>query len=619
MEAMLEGKIYVMSSSNSTPSETYNFEVQTGGRRLRGFALGSVLAAMMLTLLLEALDQTIVGTALPKIIGSLQGFDRYTWVVIAYLLTSTTVVPVAGKLSDQFGRKWFFVIGVVIFLIGSFLAGAAQTMNQLIAFRAIQGLGSGVGIAIAFTVVADIFPPAERVWWQGIFGAVYGFASVVGPTAGGWLADHGPLLGSFVTDQTRWRWVFYVNLPLGLIAVLALIIFLPRNMYQHNSSYIGWAAVRRIDFLGALLASAATTCLLLGLTWWSEQNYNFSSTLVVYLLVGAFVLYLAFFLVERVAVEPILPLGLFRNQVFAADAVLALTSGMVLLGLTIYLPLFLQGGRGVSATTAGALMTPFTFSLVIGAACSGFVIARFRCYQAITSVGAILLIIGVFLLSRMTLTTTPFEIGRNMVIAGVGVGIFFSVLTLVAQNALPHCIGVATSTVTYLRSIGQILGTAIVGAVVNNTISADIMKHLPSASKHSLSAQAIHAALDLQVLTNQAYREMVMKTSIQAAVRIAVHNATITIPVGPYHDQQVATITQQVTVQTTQDTTTLLNQVFIALKQSLALGISQGFAMLLAFCICILVAAMLLKDIPLAKEFVPDQKETKENEESMNI
>ncbi|MEO7001384.1 MAG: MFS transporter, partial [Ktedonobacterales bacterium] len=186
-----------------------------GARRLHGVALYSVLTALMLTLLLEALDQTIVGTALPRIIGELNGFDRYTWVVTAYLLGTVTVTPIVGKLSDQFGRKWFFVVGVILFLVGSGLAGAAQTIDQLIAFRALQGIGAGTGIALVFTVVGDIFSPAERARWQGIFASVYGFSSVVGPTVGGWLTDHGPLVNGFITDASRWRWVFYVNLPLG--------------------------------------------------------------------------------------------------------------------------------------------------------------------------------------------------------------------------------------------------------------------------------------------------------------------------------------------------------------------------------------------------------------------
>src|SRR5579883_2189693 len=301
-----------------------------GGRRIHGFALVSILVALMLTLLLEALDQTVVGTALPRIVASLQGFDRYTWVVTAYLLGSTTMVPIVGKLSDQFGRKWFFIAGVVVFLLGSALSGASQTMNQLIAFRALQGLGAGTGIALVFTVVGDIFPTAERARWQGIFSAVYGFSSVVGPTVGGWLTDHGPLLGSLITDATRWRWVFYINIPIGIIALVALLIYLPSNLSARSSQYRGWPAFKRVDFLGALLASAATICLLLGLSWGSDMTYAWSSPQIVSVLVAAGVLSILFFIAEGFAVEPLLPLGLFRSQVFAADTGVALFMGMIL-------------------------------------------------------------------------------------------------------------------------------------------------------------------------------------------------------------------------------------------------------------------------------------------------
>src|SRR5215469_7041825 len=275
-------------ATTNPPSQSYT--AMGGGRRIHGFALVSVLISLMLTLLLEALDQTIVGTALPKIIGNLQGFDRYTWVVTAYLLASTAMIPIVGKLSDQFGRKWFFIVGVTIFLVGSALSGAAQTIQQLIAFRALQGAGAGIGISLVFTVVGDIFPPAERARWQGIFGAVYGLSSVVGPSLGGFLTDHGPIVGAFITDTSRWRWVFYVNLPIGIIALAALVIYLPANISVRTSRYTGWAAIRRIDFVGAALASAATICLLLGLTW-GGQTYPWASPQVIGTLVGAGVLF----------------------------------------------------------------------------------------------------------------------------------------------------------------------------------------------------------------------------------------------------------------------------------------------------------------------------------------
>lgn len=597
-----------MDSSTSTSLENSSRKAREGGPRLHGLMLTGVIAALMLTQLLEALDQTVVGTALPKIVGSLQGFDRYAWVVTAYLLASTTVVPIVGKLSDQFGRKWFFIVGVIIFLIGSFLAGAAQTMNQLIVFRAIQGLGTGIGIALVFTVIGDIFPPAQRVWWQGIFGAVYGFSSVIGPTVGGWLADHGPVLGSLITNQTRWRWVFYVNLPLGILALLALFLCLPHDLHRPTSRLTSWGEFRRIDFVGAFVAAIATISLLLGLTWWSQQNYSLISLQVIGALILAALLYLAFFFVERVAAEPILPFELFHNQIFAADSVLTFTSSIVLFGLTIYLPLFLQGVLNESATNSGIAMIPFTFSLVIGAACSGLVVAKLGRYHAITIIGSVLLVVGTFLLSRMTTTTSLFSAEVSMVLAGIGVGMFFSILTLVAQNALPHSrIGVGTGTITYLRAIGQTLGTAIVGAVINSTTTADITARLSAIGTGGLSAQVTRSVTDTQVLINSTYKEAVVKNVVHSAVVQAVHTATAAIPPGPQHDQQVLAVTLQVTGQVTEQTVAFLNQVFSTLRQSLSVGVTQGFATLLIFCMCILVAAVFLKDVPLAKEFTEDE------------
>ncbi len=578
------------------------------GRRLHGVALISVLTALMLTLLLEALDQTVVGTALPKIIANLQGFDRYTWVVTAYLLASTTMIPIVGKLSDQFGRKWFFLAGVVIFLVGSALSGAAQTMNQLIAFRALQGLGAGTGIALVFTVVGDIFPPAERARWQGIFGGVYGFSSVVGPTIGGWLTDHGPLVAGFVTDATRWRWVFYVNIPLGIVALVALGVFLPVNVSVRSSAHTGWAAVRRVDFAGAALASGATICLLLGLTWGGNQTYGWTSPQVMGTLAGAVVLYAVFAVVERAAVEPILPLDLFRNQVFAADAVLALATGMVLLALVIYLPLYLQGVLGESATNSGEVITPLTFSLVIGATLAGIVVARLRRYQAVTIVGGIVMTVGVFLMTRMTMTTSLLQAAVAMIITGVGLGIFFSVLTLAVQNAIPRTrMGVGTGAVNYLRALGQTLGIAVVGTVVNNAIADDLKTRLPSAAKHGLSPQALQYATNTQALVSPSYRDQVVKMAQafaeQFARAAATAKANVTVPPGPQHDQIVAQIANQAATAAAQQTQALLAQVFEALRHSLMVGIQRGFVTTLVFCGVVILGTFFLKDVPLAREF----------------
>ena len=383
-----------MTSSNPAPAGATQPGAWGAGapteRRLQGIALFSVLAALMLTLLLEALDQTVVGTALPKIIAELNGFSLYTWVATAYLIASALVIPIVGKLSDQFGRKGFFIVGVVIFLLGSALSGAAQTIQALIAFRALQGLGAGIGISLVFTVVGDIFPPAERAKWQGIFGAVYGISSVFGPTLGGFLSDHGPLVGTFITDQSRWRWVFYVNIPIGLIALAALIVYLPTNLSARTSQYRGWAAIRRIDFAGAVVASAATICLLLGLTW-GGQDYPWGSAQVIGALAVAAVLFGAFYFVERRAVEPVLPFSLFKNRVFTSVCLLSLGVGATILSLAIYLPLFMQGVLGESATNSGEVITPLTVSIVIGSVASGFLVARSGRYQWLTIIGAALI------------------------------------------------------------------------------------------------------------------------------------------------------------------------------------------------------------------------------------
>ncbi|HET8844346.1 MAG TPA: MDR family MFS transporter [Ktedonobacteraceae bacterium] len=555
-----------------------------GERRLQGAPLVSVIIALMLTLLLEALDQTIVGTAMPRVIASLQGFDRYTWVITSYVLASTTMIPVVGKLSDLFGRKWFLVAGTAIFLLGSVLSGASQSMNQLIVFRCIQGLGAGIGIALVVTVVGDIFPPAERARWQGAFGAVYGISNLIGPTLGGWLADHGPLLGGFVGEETRWRWVFYINFPVGILALLTLLVFLPTDLSVRTSTTRGWQAFRSIDFAGAILAAAATTCLLLGLTWGSNQLYDWNSLQVIGTLVAAGVLYALFFVVECLVAEPILPLDLFRNQVFTVATILSLLQMMVLVGVVLYLPFFLQGVLGVSATNSGATMTPQSVATVIGAALAGMLISFIKRYRIITLIGALIMTLGVFLLSRMDASTGIGLTILYMVIAGLGLGTFFSVLNLAAQNALPRSrLGVGTAAVRYLGQLGATLGIAVVGTVVNSTLASDIKTRVSSSVIQQLTPAGWKAATDPQVLISSEARNGV--------VQAAQHFATQNVPPGPQHDATV----QQITVQVPH----MLDQVFAALKLSLVTAIQHGLLTVLIFCVAMVIGAIFLKDLPM--------------------
>ncbi|MFI5273402.1 MAG: MDR family MFS transporter [Ktedonobacterales bacterium] len=556
---------------------------------LSGTALAAVLIALMLSLLLAALDQTIVSTALPTIIDDLHGYDRYTWVVTAYLLAETTVIPVIGKLSDQFGRKWFIVAGVVIFIIGSALSGTSQTMNALIIFRGVQGIGAGFLFSQIFTVIGDIFTPAERARWQGLFSGVFGLASVIGPTLGGW-----------ITDNTSWRWVFYVNVPLAIIAVIMLVMYLP-NSISVRSAYRGAAAFRRIDYWGALTAAGGTISLLLGLTW-GGVTYPWNSWQVIGALAIAVTLFVVFFLVERFhAIEPILPLELFKNQIFAAGALLSLFVGMALFAVVIYLPLFIQGVLGESATNSGAVITPLTLTLAIGAALVGQVIAKLGRYQIISIIGAVIMTFGVFLLARMNASTQLGTVTLSMIVVGLGLGMLQPVLTLAVQNAIPrNRLGVGTSAVTYLRTMGQTLGTAIIGTVVSNAAASELAARLATIGKtnplyHQLPASVIAAATNQQVLTSKP-----AKTGLTDAVTHAVvQQATANVPPGPAHVQTVATITQMVTEQVH----TLLAQLFEATRQSLAVGIQRGFASGLIICVLVIIVTFFLKDAPLRTSF----------------
>ena len=483
-------------ASVSIPAETITQP------RLRGFALVSVMIALMLTLLLEALDQAIVGTAMPRIIAELHGLDRYSWVVTAYILASMTMIPIVGKLSDQFGRKWFLLTGTLLFLLGSMLAGASQSMDQLILFRAVQGLGSGIGIALIATVMADLFPPDQRAKWSGLFGLVYGVSTLFGPTIGGWLAEHGPLMGNLVTDATRWRWVFYINLPVGLIAVVALLIFLPANLSVRTSAWNGWKSLSHIDMPGAILCAAATICLMLGLTWGGEQISAWTSPQVIGMLAAGVLLLILFLYVEHRASEPILPLDLFRNPVFSVGASLALLQSMVLLGLTLYLPLFFQGVLAVSPTNAGLVITPFSVSMVVGAILSTQAMNRLKRYRVVGIVAALLMSAGAFLITLLTPATGIALAIAILVLTGIGIGPFFSLPMVVVQNALPDDrLGTSTAGLRYLGQLGASLGIAIVGTAVTSSVSGNLMNHLPTttATKLALSVALQHGFIAVLV------------------------------------------------------------------------------------------------------------------------
>lgn len=407
----------------------------------------AIMSGVLVTMLMSALDSTIVSTAMPRIISELHGFQHYAGVITAYMVASTATIPVVGKLSDFYGRRLFLLSGVALFVSASMLCGLSESMAQLICFRGLQGIGAGTCQAMAFTTIADLFPPAKRGRVTGYMGGVFGLSSVIGPA-----------LGGFLTDGPGWRYVFYVNLPVGAVAFGTLYMFFPK--------IISGKARPRIDYWGSITLVLSVIPLLLALSW-GGHDYPWSSAPILGLfLVGAISL-MFFALVERRAPEPILPFHLFKFQIIWSAMLVSALVAMSMFGTTLFIPLFIQSVIGTSATRSGAVMMPMTTALVISAIISGQLINCWGRYQVFAIGGVALTGLGMFLLSVMTADTSYAVVIRNMVIMGVGLGSTMPVFTLAVQNAVEvHWVGTATSTVQFIRSMGGALGAAIFGTVL---------------------------------------------------------------------------------------------------------------------------------------------------------
>jgi EmrB/QacA subfamily drug resistance transporter len=419
------------------------------------FTIGRILAiyaGLMVTLFLAALDQTIVATALPRVVSDLGGLTQYSWVFTAYMLASTVTVPLYGKLGDVYGRKRLILFAIVVFVVGSALCGIAQNMTELVAFRAVQGVGAGGLIPLAMAVVGAIIPPRDRGRYQGLIGSVFGSASILGPAIGGLIVDH-----------TTWRWIFYVNVPIGALALVVIWMTMPQRAAH---------AERSIDWGGAALLGASSTALLLGLVW-GGRDYPWSSAHVVGALVAATVLFAAFLAYERRVTETILPFDLLRNRVVTASLLCMAFVGMAMFGTISYVPLFVQGVIGTSATSSGVVLTPLMLGAVTASFISGQWVSRSGRTRPNALVGPLVLAAGMFLLWRMNAGTTNGEAARNMVVAGVGLGLMMQVFVLTVQNAVPRAaIGSATALTQFARSIGGTLGVTLMGVIVNQGLPA---------------------------------------------------------------------------------------------------------------------------------------------------
>ncbi len=442
-----------------------------------------VFSGLMLGLLIASLDQTVVATALPTIVSDLGGLNELSWVVTAYLLASTASTPLWGKLGDLYGRKRLFQAAIALFLVGSALCGLSQNMAELIIFRALQGLGGGGIIVLSQAIIADVVSPRELGRYQGLFGAVFGLTSVAGP-----------LLGGFFVDNLSWRWIFYINLPIGVAALIVIAVALPA---------IGQRGHHTIDYLGTVLLAAAATSLVL-LATLGGTIAPWGSAPIILLVVAAVVLVTGFIIAEQHAAEPVLPLELFRNRVFSLACAIGFVVGFALFGATTFLPLFLQVVNGASPTSSGLRLLPMILGVLTTSITSGLLITRWGRYKPFPIAGTALMVLGLFLLSQMNEQTSILVASLDMLVLGMGLGLVMQVLVIAVQNAVDYRnLGVATSGATFFRSIGGSFGTAVFGAIFSNVLAshlsslastlpaenASALQHLPT----SVRAEFVHA------------------------------------------------------------------------------------------------------------------------------
>ncbi len=472
----------------------------------------TILTALAVVMLLSALDQTIVSTAMPRIIEQLHGLSMYAWVTTAYMLASTVSVPIYGKLSDLYGRKPILVIGVVVFLVGSALCGLAgefgelpvigSGMMQLVVFRAIQGLGGGALMTVSFAVIADLYPPRERGRLFGLFGSVFGLATVIGPFIGGFFTDHGTVtLGGY--EVAGWRWVFYVNLPLGLLALFMLLYRMPPLRHRGSG---------KVDYLGAVLVVLTFTPLLLALTL-GGTAHPWGSPQIIGLFALSLVAFCVFLYVESRTDEPILSIGLFRIKTFRAAIMASFVVSMAFLGVVMFMPLYMQVVQGINATESGAALLPLMGGLIVSSVLSGRLVSRTGRYKPFMIAGGIVLVIGVYSLTSIGPDTTTLDLAWRLALTGIGLGPAQTLFNLVIQNAAPlHELGSATGMSQFARQIGSTVGVAVFGTFLTHSLTDALPRHLPL-----LPGMTQHD-IDLGGVQQQAMNADVVRQNVDAAL-----------------------------------------------------------------------------------------------------